>query len=414
MIKQPPQESSAWSWCFAWGWAIIIWLTVPFARKLEKGVEAFAGNQAFTIIVLFLIGLGALGVLITFWKDRKRFSSANYIWLAAVIFLLAWQTLELRHGSPIEALHFVEYGVLALLFFRAAVHRNPNPAAYVIAFCCCLCVGLLDESYQWMTPQRYFDWRDIGLNAYASFLICILLARGLVPPYIGPAAGGHLSVALKVILIPISLAMLCLMNTPRMKERLVEAFPVLEESSQSWGVMTEYGYAFYDLEIGQFKSRFSKEALAEEDRVRGFDASQILSLRRYTDYGDFLREFSETSDPYIHEARVHLHQREYYLKSRIEHRGVDDAEYRRRTNIAYREELILRKYFPVLMKDYWHQISPEWWADMQKELPEVEEPYFSKVSQGLIVRFSQRQALLGYCTLVFIILGFSHWLKHRD
>ena len=217
--------------------------------------------------------------------------------------------------------------------------------------------------------------------------------------------------ALRFSLLPLTIAFACLMNTPHANQAMVDRFPVLESWSKSWGVMTEYGYLYEDPEIGTFKSRFSPAALAAEDRQRGFDASQLLSLRRYSDYGDFLREFSPVSDPYIHEARVHLHSREYRLKHRIKHRDVDDAEYRRQTLIAYREEQILRKYFPVLMKDYWHQISPEWWADMGKELPQPMIPFYSKVSRGLIVGFDQRQAVLGYGLLVVLILSVSRWLN---
>ena len=184
MIKYPPSEAAGWSWFMAGLWALIIWLTVPFARRLEQVVEEHLGPNSFTLSVLLLLALGALYVLLAFIKDRKRFRWNHYAWLFLVVLLLGWQTFKLQDGSPIEALHFIEYGVLALFFFRAAVHHWPNPVAYVVSFCCCLSVGLIDESIQWLTPRRLFDWRDIGLNAYASFLICLLLAKGLVPLYL--------------------------------------------------------------------------------------------------------------------------------------------------------------------------------------------------------------------------------------
>ncbi len=85
--------------------------------------------------------------------------------------------VEMRK-SPAERFHFLEYGILYLLALRAISIDVPNPNAYLLAWVPPTLSGYLDECLQGLTPQRYFDWGDVRMNAVAaafSAFICFSL-----------------------------------------------------------------------------------------------------------------------------------------------------------------------------------------------------------------------------------------------
>jgi VanZ family protein len=66
----------------------------------------------------------------------------------------------------VEAFHFVEYGLIGLLFYRACRHR-PDVGALVLPASVSLLVGIVDEYVQWFVPGRVGELHDVWLNAVA-------------------------------------------------------------------------------------------------------------------------------------------------------------------------------------------------------------------------------------------------------
>ena len=66
----------------------------------------------------------------------------------------------------VEAFHFVEYGLIAHLFYRACRHR-PDVGALVLPASASLLVGIVDEWVQWFVPGRVGELHDVWLNAVA-------------------------------------------------------------------------------------------------------------------------------------------------------------------------------------------------------------------------------------------------------
>lgn len=68
---------------------------------------------------------------------------------------------------PNEVVHIAEYGVLSLLVWwmlaPAAGRRAPWAAVAMASL-----VGFVDECTQGVTPSRFFDWRDVAINAIAA------------------------------------------------------------------------------------------------------------------------------------------------------------------------------------------------------------------------------------------------------
>jgi hypothetical protein len=90
------------------------------------------------------------------WRNRTRI---KYLLALVPLSLIIDQTMI---SVPLERIHYVQYGVLTWLCYRAI--GRPLPAA-LTAFL----IGYVDEAHQfWVLyagdPIQYFDWNDISLN----------------------------------------------------------------------------------------------------------------------------------------------------------------------------------------------------------------------------------------------------------
>lgn len=71
--------------------------------------------------------------------------------------------------TPEEMIHFFQYG--GLVFFVMPVlekRKLPEKRLLPLGFLICVLFGLIDELLQAITPQRYFDWRDVAYNTLGT------------------------------------------------------------------------------------------------------------------------------------------------------------------------------------------------------------------------------------------------------
>ena len=83
------------------------------------------------------------------------------------------------HGVLRKAAHLVEYGILALLWFRALVRDRSRPtwAAAVGAFTICVMWAALDETHQSFVPDRTGSARDVAVDAAGSLAVLAVARR---------------------------------------------------------------------------------------------------------------------------------------------------------------------------------------------------------------------------------------------
>lgn len=116
----------------------------------------------------------------------------RYALIAAAVAIAAAYARTVRTGEPqvdmVEAFHFVEYGVVAHLFYRAWRGR-PDVSGVALVACAGLAVGVADEWVQWFVPARVGELRDIALNAVA--VGCGLLVSMAVHPPLSLARPRH-------------------------------------------------------------------------------------------------------------------------------------------------------------------------------------------------------------------------------
>lgn len=145
----------------------ILW-SIPFVRSMSEAI-VLAGCPRW---LLGSMGVAfAAAVVACAWYERR--SSAAVASAAAVYGAL----VAYLRAIPNEIVHLGEYGVLSLLawWMLAPVAGRRGPwAALGLAFF----VGFVDECTQGATPGRFFDWRDVAVNAIAAAVPIWLGVRG--------------------------------------------------------------------------------------------------------------------------------------------------------------------------------------------------------------------------------------------
>jgi len=403
VFDRPPKERESLSWTYAVLWSGLTFAIVPFVRTGVDFVREQLGSGAFIYAVA---GSVVLATVAAIYLTRHKWSLGASVWLVGLAGLLLYLTFGLADGSAEEAIHYVQYGTLSVLLFRAFSHRIRDYSIYVACTLVGTLVGVVDETVQWLTPERVFDLRDVWLNFTGVVVVQIGLAAGVRPGVISEAPGWQ---SLRRVSFLAALVVgylgLCLLNTPDRIAWYAANVPGLGFIDPNRNIMVEYGHLHGDAESGSFKSRLTVEELRAASRDRAEEGARILD--RYSageDYAEFLAIYSPLADPFLHEARVHLFRRDVNLGRAFE---SDDATTQGRFfATAYWENRILEEYFEELL----HASSYRWSEELEAEVrdrADTSRAYDSWVSQHLIVGVSPTQLALSFsgAVLALVVLG---------
>ena len=77
---------------------------------------------------------------------------------------------QLARALARERLHLVEYGFVGFFLYRALRLDIGRNRAYAVSFCLTVVIGIGDELIQLMLPQRFFEIKDVQLNAFSAGL----------------------------------------------------------------------------------------------------------------------------------------------------------------------------------------------------------------------------------------------------
>jgi len=312
-------------------------------------------------------------------------------------------------NSPVEVTHFLEYGLLSILLFGALNHHIKDKTIYFNAALIILLIGTLDEIIQWIVPGRVWNFKDVKLNVISGGLIQLAIWQVIGPRSISEKINLKslriFSTAFACCLIILGL---CVSNTPNRVYNYTKQIPWLS-FLQKEEPMSEFGYKTKDLEIGVFYSRLSPKGLQRRDNRRGRHYAQILNESVNKNYEQFIREYSPITDPFMHELRVHIFRRDTYFEKGNSTFDLDEKK--KFHFIAYKENLILKKYFSNSIEKSVYK----WDQDTLKELDasiDKNKTYKSPVSANLFTSFSERTvwifilALISLLVLVNSILPF--------
>ena len=382
-------------WLAVVGWSALVLATVPLARAIEGVVEGLWGERAFLVAVLATIGAG-LALVTRALRRVGRLSPGRSAWLVAVGTVYVTTTWSLR-DTPVEAVHFLQYGVLGALAFRALAHRIRDSGVYLAATGVAGSVGIVDEGVQWVLPDRYWDLRDIGFNFLGAALAQVAISGGVQPAGISgwPSAASVRRVC-RIAGAVLLLLGACMFNTPPRIAWYAERVPGLGFLLDSPDPMFEFGHLYDVPELGRFRSRFAPAELAHADVERGPGAGPVLGRSNDGDYERFLREYTPMRDPFLHEARVHLFVRDRSLELAEERRADGNLRRARRDwTVAWRENRILEDYFGHTLRHSGRAL-PEAQRRLLAEQQLAAYPFESRVSENLITAVGEGQLVAGW------------------
>ena len=148
-----------------------IYSTLAVARRISNALRD-ANLLRVSVAVAFALSLVVLVVFVIRSPSLRRPRVVlSLLGLAGVYALVVWPM-----DSPEEKLHFLEYGVVAVLAFFAAPVKWVGGSRYVFAALFTGAAGWLDEGIQALLPSRYYDLRDVGFNALAGGMALVSVA----------------------------------------------------------------------------------------------------------------------------------------------------------------------------------------------------------------------------------------------
>ena len=394
------------SWFLVSFCILSIFLIVPLARTIQEFVASHWSRSVFGYSVILIVGGAFLALVYTLIFRLKIRSITNYFWLLLVAALYIYFTIKLW-DAPEEAVHFLEYGLLGFLLFRALKFHTKDVGIYFIAFFIGCLVGIFDEILQWIVPLRIWDIRDVGLNALSCGLFQVGLWWGVRPKGIsskmrlGSFRTLSILLALNVVLIG-----LCLSNTPNRVSAYAKVFPALSFLEKE-EPMNRFRYTHVDPEIGEFHSLLSLEELIARDQLGSAAYGKTLREWRNREHKEFVRSHHPFKYPFLYELRTHVEIRDNALRNAETAEGDESRKFF--YLMAFKENLILDKYFSQTLRK-----SPHRWkkkqANMIKRLIEPAAPYESPIRFGLVYPWSETTLWVSDLIFLLVLLGVNIFL----
>ena len=307
--------------------AVILW--APFVSQIRTWIRTQFPGQ-FVLIVGYAVGAMIAGsVLVALLRIRER-RALRYGALAAAVLLGVGYSLRYADGRPdidvVERFHFVEFGVITLLFYRAWRPRN-DWSTFILPFLAGVLVGTLEEWFQWFIPVRVGEVRDVFLNSAA--IACGLLFSLAVdpPPSLAPRLTHGSSAAIARFAAVVLLTFAAFFHSVHL------------------------GHEVHDDEIGTFRSRYTADRLVAlaAARARQWQTDPPpLTIPRLSREDQFLTEGIE------------------HVRRRNELWDAGDAAG------AWHENRILEKHYaPVIDVRSYHARDGSRWPDEQRRHAEL-------------------------------------------
>jgi hypothetical protein len=143
---------------------LAIYSTLAYVRVITNALRD-RGVLRISVAIAFVLAASiALSLIFRTRERRTPRMLLSLVAVAAVYAIVIWPM-----DSPEEKIHFIEYGVVALLAY-ASFRRYVASALFVLA------VGWIDEGIQGLLPSRFYDLRDVAFNAAAGVLALAALA----------------------------------------------------------------------------------------------------------------------------------------------------------------------------------------------------------------------------------------------
>ena len=401
------RRTAAWLWVA--GGSVLIFLSIPMARAVQGFLDRRMRPDVY-LVAAAAFGLAGLAAALRRIARTPGIRIGLRLGLLAAAVNGAVWLLRDHLQSSAEAIHFVEYAALGVLFFRAWRHHAQDPLVYPLALASLGLVAWADEFLQWLMPGRYWDFRDIRLNLLAGAVGLLFVASVVAPGAIRLPIVRNSARRLCAVVWALLLALGCAAAaTPARVDFVAARVPGLAFLRNNESRLAEYGRRHVDPDIGTFRSRFDLAALRRIDRERGAEIGAAFAVGPLPDIQAYRQEHVISADPYRFEFYRHLLQRDHYAAAAGQYRTADPGRFRHHGTVAARENQILEKYFPQALA-----ASGRAWDAARRaqcaDFADWDRPYFSEVQNHLIVSAPERvwQGLL-LALLVGVGWCYARW-----
>ena len=152
-------------WMLAGIWTGLIYSTLYIMRPVCEFLKQYT---RFSFCINAGMAFFAVFIVLIFVRKKyiRKMSTYFLLFLVMAGYFLGMTLLSI----PEERLHFIEYGVLAFLIYRALIPDFKNGLSYFAAFVITSFVGLGDEGIQYLLPNRYYQLKDVCLNSAGAAL----------------------------------------------------------------------------------------------------------------------------------------------------------------------------------------------------------------------------------------------------
>ena len=299
-------------------------LSAPFIGQLQSLLRESLSTRAYVLLLGGVVGGSVVAAVIAAFVRIRERRGLRVILMATAGVIGAVYTGALSTGDAtidaVERFHFVEYGAIAVLFYRVW-RRSGDASALVLPLLAGFVVGTLDEWLQWFVPYRVGETKDVFLNLTA--IVCgLLFGVALEPP---PSWSWSLT------------------RRGFRNVALVKAIAILVFAGFFHSV--HLGYELDVDGVGRFTSRYTVDELTalQRDRDVRWQTAPPVGIRRLS------RE-----DQYLDEGLWHVRER---------NRRWDEGDF----TAAFHENLILERFFaPVLDRPTYVATAGTRWAPAQR------------------------------------------------
>jgi len=142
-----------------------IYATLGVVRTITNFLRDHGLLRA-SVVAAFVIA----GAAVLWWLLRNARNRSWRVMLAALLVGLAYAAVIVPMKSPEEKIHFIEYGVVAVLAHAAAPRAWGRGKRFIACALFVTAAGWIDEGIQALLPTRFYDLRDVAFNACAGLM----------------------------------------------------------------------------------------------------------------------------------------------------------------------------------------------------------------------------------------------------
>ena len=168
----------------ACAFSALIVLASPFMGQLQTLLRSSVSTQTYVLLLGVAVVASITAAIVTAFIRNRGHRGRRVAAMATALVLGVAYISVMSTGDPaidaVERVHFIEYGAIAVLFYRVW-RRAGDLSTIVLPLLCGFIVGTLDEWLQWFIPYRVGEMHDVFLNLTA--LACgVLFGIALEPP----------------------------------------------------------------------------------------------------------------------------------------------------------------------------------------------------------------------------------------